>query len=174
MRRFACATVVVLGLMLLGGSAVLTGIAALPDRNVTMKDACDPTTFNAAFGPGTCLRVGGVTLQDFIASLTKLGTVGAWHFAPSDTTGELGQKFVATNRGGESHTFTHVAAFGGGIVPFLNNLAHVPNEAPECTALDPDDFVPPGGTYEQTLPNTGTARFQCCIHPWMRLEVQVR
>jgi hypothetical protein len=139
-----------------------------------MKDACDPATFNAAVGPGTCLRSGGVAFDDFIAALTRRGTIGAWHFAPPNTTGEFGQRFVAVNRGGEVHTFTHVAAFGGGIVPLLNQLAHVPNVAPECKTLEADDFVAPGSTYTQQIANTGTARFQCCIHPWMNLEVQVR
>lgn len=87
---------------------------------------------------------------------------------PIDTT------FVATNRGGETHTFTEVGQFGGGIVPFLNQLAHVPNVAPECTSLDPDDFVAPDGTYEKQVTTAGTAKFQCCIHPWMRLEARVR
>jgi len=85
----------------------------------------------------------------------------------------LGQTLVAINRGGEVHTFTHVEAFGGGIVPLLNDLAHVPNVAPECLQLEPDDFVAPGTTYEETVEDTGTQRFQCCIHPWMRLEVRV-
>jgi hypothetical protein len=37
-----------------------------------------------------------------------------------------------------------------------------------------DDFVKPGTTYEEeeTLA-AGTTKFQCCIHPWMRLEVHV-
>jgi hypothetical protein len=82
--------------------------------------------------------------------------------------------FVAVNRGGEVHTFTEVAQFGGGIVPILNTLTNNPVVAPECNALEPDDFVAPGGTYrEEPLEGSGTARFQCCIHPWMRLEVKV-
>src|SRR5690349_25171687 len=36
---------------------------------VNMQDACDGPTFNAAVGPGTCIREGGVTLPDFIAQL---------------------------------------------------------------------------------------------------------
>lgn len=87
-------------------------------------DACDPATFNATGLGVICLRAGGVTFQDFVASLMKHGSVGAWHFAPSDTIGEFGQNFVATNRGGETPTFTHVAAFGGGRVDLLNGLLH--------------------------------------------------
>ena len=81
---------------------------------------------------------------------------------------------MAINRGGEVHTFTEVEEFGGGIVPPLNDLSHNPVVAPECASLDPDDFVAPGATYrEEALEHAGTARFQCCIHPWMRLEVKV-
>src|SRR5829696_3338755 len=39
-------------------------------RLVTMLDACDPTSFNAVIGPGTCVRNGGVTFQQFINELT--------------------------------------------------------------------------------------------------------
>jgi hypothetical protein len=38
-----------------------------------MKDACDPTTF----GPGTCVRAGGVRFDDFIAELKRKGEAGA-------------------------------------------------------------------------------------------------
>jgi hypothetical protein len=88
----------------------------------------------------------------------------------------VGQDFVATNKGGEVHTFTEVAEFGGGLVPLLNQLSHVPEVAPECTlaALDPDDFVPPGGTYRERVSHSGNLKFQCCIHPWMRLEASSR
>jgi hypothetical protein len=59
------------------------------------------------------------------------------------------------------------------VVPFLNQLAGTPNVAPECNALEPDDFVAPGGTYRDSADHTGTVKFQCCIHPWMRLEATV-
>ena len=152
--------------------------AALPDRIVSMMDACDPDTFNApppaGVGPGTCVRSGGVQFANFLELLGKHGSIGSWHFAPADTSAKVGQVFVAMNRGGEVHTFTEVEAFGGGIVPPLNALSHNPVVAPECASLDPDDFVAPGGTYrEEPLEGAGTARFQCCIHPWMRLEVKV-
>jgi hypothetical protein len=71
------------------------------------------------------------------------------------------------------HTFTEVAAFGGGIVPNLNQLAGTPTMAPECGALEGDDFVAPGTTYRETVHEAGTVKFQCCIHPWMRLEATV-
>ena len=77
------------------------------------------------------------------------------------------------DQGGEVHTFTEVKQFGGGIVADLNVLAHTPDVAPECAALENDDFVAPGGKYRETVHESGTAKFQCCIHPWMRLEARV-
>ena len=75
-------------------------------------DACDPDTFNApppaGVGPGTCSRSGGVQFATFLEQLGKHGTIGAWHFAPPDTSAAVGQVFVAMNRGGEVHTFTEV------------------------------------------------------------------
>jgi hypothetical protein len=141
---------------------------------VNMLDACDPETFNAK--SISCTRAGGVTFDRFIAQLTRFGFIGPWRFAPAVATVRVGQSFVATNIGGEVHTFTRVADFGGGIVPLLNDLAHVPRVAPECAleALEPDDFVPPGGTYRETVDRAGTLKFQCCIHPWMRLEATSR
>jgi hypothetical protein len=146
--------------------------ARLPSRRVTMMDACDPTTFNAAIGPGTCVRQGGVTFAKFVAQLTKHQKVGAWHNAPPQMTAREGQTLLAINRGGEVHTFTRVETFGGGIIPFLNQLSGTPVIAPECATLEPDDFVAPGHTYdEEKVGSAGTQRFQCCIHPWMRTVV---
>jgi hypothetical protein len=155
--------------------------SAGPMRNnhdivVNIMDACDGDSFNAIFGAGTCSRAGGVKFDQFIAELTKRGSIGPWHFAGATANAQVGQDFVAINQGGETHTFTEVAEFGGGLVPLLNELSHNPNVAPECTpaALDPDDFVPPGGTYRETVSHSGTLKFQCCIHPWMRLETSTR
>jgi hypothetical protein len=142
-------------------------------RRVTMMDACDPTTFNAAIGPGTCVnRRGGVTFENFIAQLTKHQKVGSWHNAPPRMTARQGQTLLAINRGGEVHTFTRVAQYGGGIIPVLNQLSGTPVVAPECTGLAPGDFVPPGGTDQATVGSGGVQRFQCCLHPWMRTTVR--
>ncbi len=147
------------------------------EQRINMHDACDGETFNAMLGAGTCNRNGGVKFDQFIAMLTKHGVAGPWNFAPKNASGHAGETLIAFNQGGEEHTFTEVEEFGGGIVPVLNDLSHNPTVAPECAALVPgsDDFVPPGGTYreEEPLQAGETARFQCCIHPWMRLEVQV-
>lgn len=154
-----------------GGSATRAlARSARADVLVNILDACDPATFAAR--NITCVRSGGVTFNQFIAELTRLGFVGSWHFAPPTATVLMGQSFVAVNKGGEVHTFTEVKEFGGGIVPALNQLAHVPAVAPECGALEPDDFVAPGATHREGVDRAGSLKFQCCIHPWMRLEAR--
>jgi plastocyanin len=153
--------------------ATTAAIAGGSERPVTMQDACDPDTFNAAIGPGTCVRNGGVPFDKFLALLQQHGSAGAWHFSPTNTTARVGQTFVAINRGGETHTFTEVAAFGGGIVPALNQAIGLTTVAPECTKLESDDFVPAGGTYQEALTTSGSKKFQCCIHPWMHMEARV-
>jgi hypothetical protein len=140
---------------------------------ISMLDACDPDTFNAILGPGTCVRSGGVKFDDFIAQLTRLGFVGSWLFTRPVTNARVGQSLFVTNRGGEVHTFTEVEEFGGGIVANLNELAGVPNVAPECLALAPGDFVAPGQTFTETEDEEGDEKYQCCIHPWMRLDLHV-
>ena len=150
---------------------------------VNVMDACDPVTFNAAIGPGTCVqRQGGVTFSEFIAELTRTEKAGAWHFAPPQTTARSGQTLLAVNRGGEVHSFTAVANFGGGFVAPLNALSANPVLAPECArvlatgGLVPGPgFVPlaPAGATPVALASAGTAKFQCCIHPWMRTTVSI-
>jgi len=143
-------------------------------RTVSIMDACDPTTFNAALGPGTCIRNGGVTFQQFIAQLENHGSADAWHFAPAILNASVGQTLLAVNHGGEVHTFTEVEEFGGGRVPSLNTLSGNPVVAPECLALDADDFIAPGGTYSDEVEEEGSEHYQCCIHPWMRMTVNAR
>ena len=77
-------------------------------RLITMRDACDPETFNEAVGPGTCIRNGGVRFAKFLQLLGQHQKVGAWHFAPNSVKAKVGQELLAVNRGGEDHTFTEV------------------------------------------------------------------
>ena len=142
------------------------------ERLVTIFDACDGPTFTAA--RIECDRTSGVTLQDFIGQLTAHGSAGAWHFAPSSVNAFVGQTLLAANRGGEAHTFTEVEHFGGGIVPMLNQLSGNPVPAPECLALTGADFIPPGGTHQESVEDEGTELYQCCIHPWMRATVTAK
>jgi hypothetical protein len=160
-----------------GDSTLSAGpMHAVHDVIVNILDACDAESFNNAGFGHLCDRSGGVKFDQFIAELTRFGFIGPWRFAGSGADVQVGQTFVATNRGGEVHTFTEVAEFGGGINSVLNELSRVPNVAPECSlaVLDPEDFVPPGGTYRETVSHSGNLKFQCCIHPWMRLEASSR
>jgi hypothetical protein len=47
--------------------------AAGATRQVQVLDDCDPATFNAAIGPGTCVKDGGTTFSEFIAQLLAQG-----------------------------------------------------------------------------------------------------
>src|SRR5689334_7220074 len=63
-------------------SAAASADARTSDHIVSILDACDGPTFMAQ-GIG-CANQHGVTFQQFIAELTRNGSVGAWHFAPSN------------------------------------------------------------------------------------------
>lgn len=161
-----------------GGPEPTAPLAARADegvRRIEILDACDPTSFDAVLGAGACTRPGGLSFDTFIAQLTAKQQVDAWRFAPAtNIQAKVGQTLLAINRGGEAHTFTEVEEFGGGIVDVLNQLSGNTEVAPECRALEGDDFIPPGGTYSDEVEETGTERYQCCIHPWMRATVTAR
>jgi hypothetical protein len=163
-------------------TAAPTALAATPshqsaDREqqhvIGLFDACDPETFNAALGPGTCVRSGGIVFNKFLELLRRNGSVGPWHFAPTTTTMRVGQLLVADNRGGETHTFTEVEDFGGGIVPILNQLTGLTTVAPECQQLAQGDFLAPGASSSEEEEEVGIEKYQCCIHPWMRAEIRI-
>jgi hypothetical protein len=161
-------------------AAVMTGsgpaLAAKGGRKegtITLFDACDPESFNAALGPGTCVRNGGIKFDQFLELLGKHHSVGPWHFAPGQLNLAIGGTLIANNRGGETHTFTEVDDFGGGIVPLLNQLAGTPNVAPECAQLQAGDFLAPGTSSQEVEDEEGVEKYQCCIHPWMRAEVRI-
>jgi plastocyanin len=159
-------------------SAVVAGPAQLAQKGasqhvVTMFDACDPETFNAALGAGACTRSGGVRFDTFLEQLGQHGSIGAWHLAPPNVTMRVGQLLVARNRGGETHTFTEVEEFGGGIVPELNELTGLTSIAPECNQLAAGDFLAPGASSSEEVEEAGVEKYQCCIHPWMRAQVRI-
>jgi hypothetical protein len=145
-------------------------------RNVQILDACDPETFNAALGDGSCVRKGGgVTFDRFINQLIKRGEAPAWRFSPERLKLRAGGTVTARNRGGEFHTFSEVASFGGGCVPEINELIGL-TPVPECS--DPDIFpttgVPPGTSLTTERLAAGQHRFMCLIHPWQRTTVTSR
>jgi len=153
--------------------------------NINIRDYCDPATFNAAIGDGTCVRdtsTGAITFSGFVAEATTDKSVGAWRFAPLSTRLAPGTRMKITNLGGELHTFTRVEHFGGGFVDFLNQATGNPKPAPECAKMvngnlvpqprSPENlFIAPGASATKFSSSEGPVRYQCCIHPWMRITV---
>ena len=142
------------------------------DRLVIMSDACDPESFGAV--GVTCNRKGGVTLDRFLDLLRKHQTVAAWAFSPVKLEANVGQRLLALNEGGEIHTFTEVAGFGGGLNDLLNRLSGNPTPAPECQNLPADAFLDPGASQQVEVGAPGAKHYQCCIHPWMRLDLRTQ
>jgi len=147
-------------------------------------DNGDPTTFNAAIGPGTCAATPqrhDTTFGEFVGLLFSplaANIIGhpAWNVAPGYVSISAGQTVRVTNAGGEGHTFTEVAAFGGGFVPFLNGVGGPAGTVPLVQAgscLASPVVVNPGNTIQIKGLSHGVHRFQCCIHPWMRAVVDV-
>jgi hypothetical protein len=73
--------------------------AASATRQVQLLDDCDPATFNAAIGPGTCIRDGGTTFSEFVAQLLAQG--GTEDLEESKLSGG------ATAAGGQAHGRGH-------------------------------------------------------------------
>jgi hypothetical protein len=155
------------------------------DLTIHIRDYCDPASFNTALGNGACSRdtsMGSITFMGFLTELSMDKSVGAWRFAPSQSPAAEGATLNLQNLGGETHTFTRVKRFGGGFVAPLNDGAGTPVPAPECAQMvngnlvpqppSPDNiFIPAGANAQMTLKPGETARFQCCIHPWMHLTI---
>jgi hypothetical protein len=68
-------------------------------------------------------------------------------------------------------------AMAAGLAPSGN-----PNPAPECAQMvngelvpqppsDENIFIPAGGSATVPLNHEVVQRYQCCIHPWMRLTI---
>jgi hypothetical protein len=151
------------------GSRVTPTAGAGGGHAILLLDECDPDSFNEAIGPGSCVnRNGGLTFDVFIALLEKHARVPSWRFSSDSIHVPAEMTLPIANRGGEVHTFTEVAEFGGGIVPQLNALAGTPVPAPECLTLVGSDFVPSGGQTSHTFEPGEQDKYQCCIHPWMR------
>ncbi len=169
MRRIAVAFAVSLWVVMLTTAAVATG------DKVAVLDDCDSTDSAWASVGGCTLQKGAVTFAEFNAFL-PLGHP-AWRFEPMYIKVEPFKEVEVRNNGGRGHTFTRVAAYGGGFVPVLNNPP-TSSVIPECagglanpavagTFLAPDARLTVSGLTE------GTHRFQCCIHPWMRAAIKV-
>jgi plastocyanin len=152
---------------------------------VVALDECDPTTFNAALGEsggGFCHNVAlaalgfATTLDDLFLKAGKGTPDPGWDFEPDEMTIEKGTVISVVDQGGEPHTFTEVKRFGGGFVEGLN---HGEATIPECEGGFSNLKVARTRVVQGShvdLPNLsrGKHKFQCCIHPWMHFEVDVK
>jgi len=152
-----------------------------PHRVIFATDVCDPVTFNApppaGIGPGTCVRKGGgVPLGLFLNQVQRLHFAPAWQFTPKVVSATTADPIQVRNIGGEVHTFTEVAQFGGGVVPLLNQLGGNLTERPECAAPPNEDnhVLLAGGSFVFTEEDPGVHLYQCCIHPWMHETLTIR
>jgi plastocyanin len=169
-------------------SLVFAGAGAMqldrpnPVAQVVALDECDPTTFNAAIGPDFCKNVAlaplgyATTFQNLFAEAAAGNPDPKWDFEPDTLSVREGTTVSVVDQGGEPHTFTEVKQFGGGFIPGLNS-----GEAPvlECAAGFSDVAVArtrilQGSTSLVTGLPKGKHYFQCCIHPWMRVKVEVK
>lgn len=82
---------------------------------------------------------------------------------------------MATNYGGEFHTFSEVPNFGAGCVPDLNlPLGLDGPPVSDCSRqVFKDTGIVPGATLTVAPLPVGTHLFECLIHPWMRATYTV-
>ena len=185
---------------LLAGSVILAGSAharAQGDGNgngnspgiaqVVALDECDPASFNMVLGEsgtGFCHNVALATfgyatsLSDLIMGAENGSPDPGWDFEPDQLTIKQGTVVSVVDQGGEPHTFTEVKAFGNGFLPPLN-----PGSSTSVIAECQGGFkniavartrVVQGSHLDITGLSKGKHLFQCCIHPWMRMEVDVQ
>jgi plastocyanin len=160
-------------------------VVRAPIAQVVALDECDPATFNAALGEnggGFCHNVAlaalgyATTLGDLFAKAAAGTPDPGWDFEPDALTIEKGTILSVADQGGEPHTFTEVKHFGGG---FVHDLNHGEETVPECEGGFANVKVArtrivQGSHVEMADLAKGKHRFQCCIHPWMRMEVDVK
>jgi plastocyanin len=149
---------------------------------VVALDECDPTTFNAVVGPDFCKNVAlahlgyATTLQSLFAKAAAGTPDPGWDFEPDTLEIARGTILSVVDQGGEPHTFTEVAQFGGGFITGLNGGEQT---VPECTGGFSNVAVAKtrilqGSQTQITGLSKGEHFFQCCIHPWMRMKVEVK
>lgn len=155
----------------------------LPPAQFVALDECDPTTFNAALGPDFCKNIAlaafgyATTLTDLLNSVASGHPSPNWDFEPDSINVPQGTVIKVTDMGGEPHTFTEVREFGGGFLAPLNGTGET--AVPECVGgfsrVDvAKTRIIQGSTVEIPNLSKGEHRFQCCIHPWMRVTVNVQ
>jgi plastocyanin len=169
----------VAGCFLFAGMMGEGGRQATPAQVVAL-DECDPVTFNlpSNVGPGFCKNVAlGYTPLGYTTTFSNLFAEAAaghpdpkWDFEPDNLTVDEGTPIIAVNQGGEPHTFTEVAQFGGGFIPPLNDGQ---TAARECALGFSSVAVARTRILQGSqLQFTGLSKGE--HHPWMRMTVVVK
>lgn len=167
-------------LMFAGATHALAQANSPSLAQVVALDECDPVTFNAKLGPDFCKNIAlgyFTTLSDLFAEAQAGHPDPKWDFEPDTVTIKEGTTLTVVDEGGEPHTFTEVEEFGGGFIPGLN--APGENTVPECAGgfsrvAVAKTRILQGSHVEITGLSKGEHRFECCIHPWMRVKVEVK
>lgn len=167
------------GLMLGSAPTLLAQEDSAAPAQIVALDECDPTTFNAVLGPDFCKNVAlgsSTTLTDLFAKAAAGTPDPGWDFEPDMVHVKKGTPLMIVDQGGEPHTFTEVAKFGGGFIDALN---HGEPTVPECAGGFSNVAVArtrilQGSQREITNLSKGEHLFECCIHPWMRVKVEVK
>ena len=175
MRRSTITVLVALGAV----ACLAAAVASSEMEQVRINDRCDPATFPPEAG---CIGDGNVTFQEFLAKLNPTdGGHHAWRFHREGGHMEAGESFRLVNEGGEPHSFVEVSSFGTGVVPPLNGA--LPPGTPPAVPVGSYATLDQANVANLVLPKSnrvmgglapGMHKFQCLIHPWMRLEVEVR
>jgi plastocyanin len=175
-------------LILLAGCVILAGTTHASAQGsspglaqVVALDECDPTTFNAFAVPDFCKNVtlgAFTTLSDLLAGAEAGTPDPGWDFEPDTLAIKQGTVLSVVDQGGEPHTFTEVKAFGNGFLPPLNP-GSATSVVPECaggfsTVAVAKTRILQGSHLDIAGLSKGKHLFQCCIHPWMRVEVDVK
>ncbi len=153
---------------------------------IVALDECDPVTFNAdpnkkvnpGVGADFCRNVAlgaSTTLQSLFKKAADGTPDPNWDFEPDTLKIKKGTPIVVTDQGGEPHTFTEVKHFGGG---FLEGLNGGEETVSECNGGFSNLAVArtrilQGSQLQIANLSKGEHYFQCCIHPWMRVKVEV-
>ena len=154
---------------------------------VVALDECDPESFNAALsesGGGFCHNVSlaafgyATSLSDLLMGAETGSPDPGWDFEPDQLTIKQGTIVSVVDQGGEPHTFTEVKAFGNGFLAPLNP-GSATSVIPECNGGFKNIAVArtrvvQGSRLDVIGLSKGKHLFQCCIHPWMRMEVDVK
>lgn len=168
--------------MFTGGMQAVAQEKTSSVAQIVALDECDPSSFNMVLGTDFCKNVAlsvlgfSTTFPELFAEAASGTPDPGWDFEPDTLTVSRGTTLLVTDQGGEPHTFTEVKKFGGGFVPGLND-----GEAtvPECAGGFKNVAVAKtrilqGSTTAITDLSKGEHRFECCIHPWMRVTVEVK